>query len=125
MTNQLQIFNNEEFGEIRTITVEGEIWFVAADVCRALEIQNVTQDVSRLKDNEKAMFNIGLSGGATNCVNEPGLYRLVFASRKPEAEKFQNWVYHEVLPSIRKTGAYTTSQKLRDLKRLTWYLILA
>lgn len=120
MENQVQIFTNEEFGEVRTITVDGVVWFVAVDVCRALELSNVTVALERLKENERAKFNLGRSpihggGGETNCVNEPGLYRLVFASRKPEAEKFQNWVYHEVLPSIRKTGEYKTPEKISEI----------
>lgn len=113
MENQMKIFNNEEFGEIRTIIKDGVVWFVAVDVCKALELSNVTVALERLKENERAKFNLGRSpvhggGGETNCVNEPGLYRLIFASRKPEAEKFQEWVYHEVLPSIRKHGLYAT-----------------
>ena len=120
MENQVQIFTNEEFGEVRTITVDGVVWFVAVDVCRALELSNVTVALERLKENERAKFNLGRypihgGGGETNCVNEPGLYRLVFASRKPEAEKFQNWVYHEVLPSIRKTGGYMTPEKISEI----------
>ena len=110
-TTVVQTFTHEQFGEIRTVEIDGEIWFVAADVCRALDIKNVTQAVSRLKENERAMFSIGRSqinggGSEVNIINEPGLYRLIFKSRKPEAESFQDWVYHEVLPSIRKTGAY-------------------
>ena len=115
MNNDLQIFTNEQFGEIRVVEVNHETWFVAADICRALDIQNVTQAVGRLNDDEKAMLNIGLSGGATNCVNEPRLYRLIFASRKPEAEKFQNWVYHDVLPSIRKHGIYATDITIENM----------
>ena len=91
---------------VRVVIRDGEPWFVAADVCAVLEIQNVTQALSRLDEDEKAMFNIGLSGGATNCINEPGLYTLVLGSRKPEAKRFKRWVTHEVLPSIRKTGRY-------------------
>lgn len=104
--NDLQIFRNETFGEIRTLEINGEPWFVAADVCRALEISNPTDALKRLDDDEKARFNLGLSGGATNCVNEPGLYGLVLGSRKPEAKAFKRWIKHDVLPSIRKTGGY-------------------
>lgn len=101
-----QVFEHEKFGKIRALFINGKIYFVAADVCRALELTNPTVAVSRLDADEKAKFNLGLSGGATNCVNEPGLYRLIFASRKKEAREFQRWVYHEVLPSIRQTGGY-------------------
>lgn len=105
--NELQIFKNEQFGEIRTITKNNEIMFVAADVCKILEIKNPTQAVERLDDDEKAMLNIGLRGGATNVVNEYGLYSLVLSSRKPEAKAFKRWITHEVIPAIRKTGGYT------------------
>lgn len=104
--NELKIFENEEFGQIRTVTENKEPWFVASDICKALDIANTTQAVSRLDHDEKSMLNIGLSGGATNCVNEFGLYTLILASRKPSAKKFKRWITHEVLPSIRKTGGY-------------------
>lgn len=104
--NELQIFNNEDFGEIRTVTIDNDPWFVASDICKALDIANTTQAMQRLDDDEKSMLNIGLSGGATNCVNEYGLYSLVLASRKKEAKDFKRWITHEVLPSIRKTGSY-------------------
>lgn len=104
--NELQIFNNEDFGEIRTVTIDNDPWFVASDICKALDIANTTQAMQRLDDDEKSMLNIGLSGGATNFVNEYGLYNLVLASRKKEAKNFKRWITHEVLPSIRKTGSY-------------------
>lgn len=104
--NELQIFRNETFGEVRTLEVNGEPWLVAADVCKALEISNPTDALKRLDDDEKARFNLGLPGGSTNCVNEPGLYSLVLGSRKPEARLFKRWIAHDVIPSIRKTGGY-------------------
>lgn len=104
--NDIMIFNNEEFGKIRTVEIDNEVWFVASDICKSLEIANTTQAVQKLEVDEKSMLNIGLSGGATNCINEYGLYSLVLTSRKPEAKKFKHWVTHEVLPSIRKTGGY-------------------
>ena len=104
--SELMIFNNPEFGEIRAVEWNGEPWFVAADVCRALEHTNATMALDRLDDDEKYKLNLGLPGGDTWCVNEPGLYSLVLGSRKPEARAFKRWVTHEVLPSIRKTGVY-------------------
>ena len=104
--NDIMIFNNEEFGKIRTVEIDNEVWFVASDICKSLEIANTTQAVQKLEADEKSMLNIGLSGGATNCINEYGLYSLVLTSRKPEAKKFKHWVTHDVLPSIRKTGGY-------------------
>ena len=105
--NELQVFENPAFGQVRTVTKDGEPWFVAADVCRALEHSNVTVALDRLDDDEKAKFNLGLRGGDTGCVNEPGLYSLVLGSRKPEAKNFKRWITHEVIPSIRKTGSYS------------------
>lgn len=103
----LKIFNNHEFGQIRTVIDENnEPWFVAIDICNALELTNPTVAVSRLDDDEKAKFNLGLSGGATNVVNEYGLYNLVLASRKKEAKQFKRWITHEVIPAIRKDGGY-------------------
>ncbi len=84
---------------------------MAADVCKILGIKNVTQAVNRLEEDERAMFNIGHPFFETNFVNEPGLYRLIFSSRKKSAKDFQRWVYHEVLPSIRKTGSYSVKEK--------------
>lgn len=129
MEQQLQIFEHEQFGKIRVIMISGEIWFVAIDVCRALEIGNPSQALKHLDEDEKSSITLPKNGvtntiilnegnndatcgwieNRVNIVNEPGFYRLVFASRKKEARDFQRWVYHEVLPSIRKTGSYSLS----------------
>ena len=123
--NELQIFNSEEFGDIRTVSINDEPWFVASDICRALDIQNVTQAVQKLDDDERSMFNIGRQGNA-NCVNEYGLYSLVLASRKPEAKKFKRWITHEVIPSIRKHGGYIAGQeKMSDDELIAKALIVA
>ena len=97
--------------QLRVIMAEGEPWFVGADVCAALEIQNASQAISRLDEDERAMFNIGRQG-ATNVVSEPGLYSLILGSRKPEAKRFKRWVTHDVLPSIRKTGSYAVQKQV-------------
>ena len=112
--NALQVFI---YGcePVRTIDKDGEIWFVAKDVCDILEIQNVTQAVQQLDEDERAMFNIGRQGEA-NIITEAGLYSLILRSRKPEAKAFSRWVRHEVLPSIRKTGQYETGN---HRKRMT------
>lgn len=111
--NSLQIFKSEQFGEIRTVKQNGEILFVAADVCRALEIKNARDAINRLDDDEKGVVLTDTLGGKqkVNAVNEYGLYNLVLSSRKPEAKAFKRWITHEVLPSIRKTGNYTKSTK--------------
>lgn len=105
--NELQKFNSEEFGEIRTVTINNEPWFVASDICKALDLSNTTKAMYRLDDDEKSNFKLGLPGGDTNCVNEHGLYNLILASRKKEAKQFKRWITHEVIPSIRRTGSYS------------------
>jgi prophage antirepressor-like protein len=87
----------------------GNPWFVAADVCAAIDLGNVTQSIKRLDDDEQALIsNEGIHRGAgqVNVINESGLYSLILGSRKPEAKLFKKWVTNEVLPSIRKTGAF-------------------
>lgn len=124
--NQLQIFKSEEFGEVRTVTIDNEPWFVASDICKALELSNATVSVQRLDEDEKSKFNLGLSGGDTNCVNEYGLYSLVLASRKPEAKKFKRWITHEIIPSIRKHGGYIAGQEtMSDDELLAKALVVA
>ena len=115
--NDLQIFNNDEFGEIRTLQLNDEPWFIASDVCKALDIANTTMALDRLDDDEKSKFNLGLSGGETNCVNEYGLYTLILGSRKREAKEFKRWITHEVIPQIRKTGSYNLPQTLPEALR--------
>lgn len=123
---ELQIFNNAEFGQIRTVTINNDPWFIASDICKALEITNTTQAVQRLDDDEKSMLNIGLCGGATNCVNEYGLYNLVLASRKAEAKAFKRWITHEVIPSIRKNGGYIAGQEtMSDTELMAKALLVA
>lgn len=98
---------------VRTVTIGGEPWFVASDVCRVLDVTNTTQAMQALDDDERSMFNIGRQGQA-NVINESGLYTLILRCRdaikkgsKPHA--FRRWVTAEVLPSIRKAGAYIDS----------------
>lgn len=111
----IEVFNNAEFGEIRTVTVDDVVWFVASDICKALELSNPSMTVSRLDEDERAKFNLGVhDSDGTNCVNEYGLYNLVLASRKKGAKDFKRWITHEVLPSIRKHGAYMTEQTLEQ-----------
>lgn len=104
---QLQVFNSEEFGNVRVVMKNGVPWFVAADVCRVLELTNPTVALERVDDDEKAKFNLGLPGGDTNVVNESGLYALTLTSRKPNAKKFRKWLTGEVVPSIFRTGSYS------------------
>ncbi|MGH0886498.1 phage antirepressor KilAC domain-containing protein [Bacillus cereus] len=112
--NQLQVFNNEEFGQVRTVVQDEDVWFVAKDVCEVLEIKNTTQAMQKLDIEERTMFNIGRQG-ETNIINESGLYSLIMTSRKPQAKAFKKWVTSEVLPSIRRHGAYMTPNTINAL----------
>ena len=107
--NEIAVFENAQFGEIRTVTVDGEPWFVAADVCRALELGDTHKAVGRLDDDEKGRNSIPTLGGNQEMamVNESGLLNLVLGSRKSEARQFRRWITHEVIPAIRKTGMYS------------------
>ena len=118
MENKLMIFENEAFGKVRTLNLNGEPWFVAADVCKALELGNPSMTVERLDDDEKGISTIDTLGGKQRMaiINEPGLYSLVITSRKPEAKAFKRWITHEVIPSIRKHGAYMTDSLLDALE---------
>ena len=107
----IQIFNSD-FGQVRTINRNGEPWFVAADVCAALEIDRT--QTRRLDDDEKGVYSTQTLGGEqeVSIVNESGLYALVLGSRKPEAKAFKRWITHEVIPTIRKTGGYVANDEL-------------
>jgi prophage antirepressor-like protein len=111
MGNMLRTFTDERFGSVRTVLRDGEPWFVAADVCRALELSNPTVSVGRLDDDERAKLNLGRQGEGT-IVSEPGLYALVLGSRKQEAKAFKRWITHEVIPAIRKHGGYLTPEAI-------------
>ena len=108
--NELQIFKNEEFGEIRAIDINREPYFVAKDVCKILGLKNPTMAINRLDEDERTKLNLGRQG-ETNLVNEYGLYNLILASRKKESRQFKRWVTHEVIPSIRKTGGYIVGEE--------------
>ena len=108
--NDIQVFQNDQFGRIRAMRGDdGEPMFVAADVCKALDLSNPTVAVSSLDADERAKFNLGRQG-ETNCVTEPGFYKLVMRSRKPEAKAFQRWVTHEGLPALRRDGGYMVAR---------------
>ena len=119
--NELQIFNSEEFGEIRTVTIDGEPWFCLADICRALELGNVSQVKTRLNQDgvitNEVIDSIGRKQVA-NFVNEPNMYRLIFQSRKESAERFTDWVTTEILPTIRKTGSYQMKNLSSEMKAI-------
>ena len=119
---------------VRTVARDNETWWVAKDVCDVLGIKNAVQALESLADDEKVVLTRasdymssaelfggkGREGGAQSLsiVNEPGLYRLIFKIRKPEAERFKRWVFHEVLPSIRETGSYVLDEHAQQLETL-------
>ena len=111
--NELQIFNYND-NEIRTIEKEDGVWWVLTDVCKALHIGNASDVFNRLDSDEKGVDSIETLGGKQNMntVNESGLYNVILRSDKPEATPFRRWVTHEVLPTIRKHGAYMTPETL-------------
>lgn len=120
--NELKIFDNKEFGQIRTIEIDGEPWFVGKDIAEALGYGNPRQAISTNVDEEdKGVHSMDTPSGKQNMtvINESGLYSLILGSKLPNAKKFKHWVTKEVLPSIRKTGGYhlpqTYSEALREL----------
>lgn len=109
MNNEIQTFESDQFGTVRAVRGEdGEPMFVAKDVCSALEVKNSRDALARLDDDEKGVVLTDTPGGEqqVQAVNEAGLYVLVLSSRKPEARAFKRWVTHEVLPALRREGAY-------------------
>lgn len=122
--NKIQVFNNTEFGEIRTVEIDNEVWFVGKDVAASLGYERDTKAVTDHVDEEDCKyidgktqshfgFELGQRGGWL--INESGVYALVFNSKLPKAKEFKKWVTHEVLPSIRKHGAYMTPQKIEEV----------
>lgn len=117
--NNLQIFSNEEFGEIRTVTINNDPYFVGKDVANTLGYQNGSRDINRHVDEEdrrKVMIFDGNQDKETIIINESGLYSLILSSKMPNAKKFKRWVTSEVLPSIRKTGSYRSNREGIPLK---------
>lgn len=112
--SEMQIFEKAEFGKVRVVEHDGEPWFVAKDVCECLELENVSEALRGLDEDEKITLSnpdgnprAGIPH-QMNAVSEPGLYSLILRSRKPEAKAFKRWVTHDVIPSIRKRGIYAT-----------------
>lgn len=103
--NEPQQFSFEGL-DVRTVNDGEQVWFAAVDVAGALGIKNSRDAIAKLDDDERCRFNLHRQGD-TNFISEPGLYKLIGASRKPAAKRFNRWVTHEVLPAIRKTGSYS------------------
>lgn len=121
--NEMKIFNNEDFGKVRTVLKDGEVWFVGKDIADILGYSE-TNDMTRwldkdeketLKDFDHEEMEVSNKVRMITLINESGLYNAVFNSKKPEAKKFKKWVTSEVLPAIRKHGGYLTPQKIEDI----------
>ena len=114
--NNLQIFSNPEFGQIRTVEIDGEPWFVGKDVAQVLGYERATKAVSdRVDEEDRDEIPIQDSIGRmqnTPIINESGLYSLILSSKLPTAKRFKRWVTSEVLPAIRKTGSYGASETI-------------
>lgn len=115
--NDLQVFTNPEFGEIRTVELNGEPWFVGKDVAKALGYKDTINALKSHVDAEdkKRGWQITTPSGAQEMtiINESGLYSLILSSKLPGAKRFKRWVTAEVLPAIRKTGAYATPEAIQ------------
>ena len=113
--NELQIFNNEEFGQVRTLIINNEPWFVGKDVAEILNYTNPRKAISdHIDEEDKRVTKCDTLGGVQNLtiINESGLYSLILSSKLPNAKRFKHWVTSEVLPSIRKTGGYVNDDEL-------------
>ena len=117
--NELQIFKSPEFGQVRTVTIDGEPWLVGKDVATALGYSNPSNAVvTHVDDEDKTTYSFQVSGSnyktKATLINESGLYSLVLSSKLPTAKKFKHWVTSEVLPAIRKHGGYMTPEKVEE-----------
>lgn len=115
--NEMQIFSNPEFGEVRTVEINGEPWFVGKDVAQTLGYQNPQRAIrDHVDDEDKGVTEMVTPGGTQEMtiINESGLYSLVLSSKLPNAKKFKRWITSEVIPSIRKHGAYMTPETLEQ-----------
>lgn len=119
--NELQIFNNEEFGKIRTVTINNEPWFVSKDVATALGYSNSRDAISKhVFDDDKGVAKCDTPSGRQemSVINESGLYALIFGSKLESAKRFKHWVTSEVLPSIRRTGSYQKPMTPEQMMRV-------
>lgn len=115
--NELQIFNNEEFGEIREVTINNEPWFVASDIAKALGYRMASDLTRRLEDEDKGTHKVSTPSGTQemSVLNESGIYTAILGSNLPNAKKFKHWVTSEVLPDIRKHGIYATDNVINQI----------
>lgn len=121
--NKIQIFKNEEFGDIRTVTIDGEPWFVGKDVAEVLGYSNSRDALAKRVDEEDKLDGVAICDSIGReqkpvLINESGLYGLILSSKLPNAKKFKHWVTSEVLPSIRKTGQYQMPKFSKEIQAL-------
>ncbi len=121
--HELQIFNNEEFGQIRTVEIDGEIYFVGKDVTEILGYSNPRKAIIDHVDEEDKTDGVTIRdsiGREQNpvCINESGLYSLILSSKMPNAKKFKRWVTSEILPTLRKTGSYEMPNMSTEMKAI-------
>ena len=120
MNNELQIFNNSDFGNIRVVENGGEPWFVGKDIAEALAYKDTSDALKRHVDNDDKLTRRFTDSGQSRemyIINESGVYSLIFGSKLPQAKAFKRWVTHEVLPTIRKTGSYKTPKQSSDREK--------
>ena len=120
---ELQIFNNEEFGNVRSLVIDNEPWFVGKDVAEALGYKNVRDSLARHIDSDDKRDGVVIHDPMgreqhPTIINESGLYSLILSSKMPKAKAFKRWVTSEVLPAIRKTGAYESFQAQQHIEQL-------
>ena len=121
--DRFKVFNNENLGSVRTFNIEGEPWFCLKDVCEILEIGNPSDVKKRLRPDGVDTIEVGVNTGIViqkinmNFINEANLYRTIMKSRKKEAELFADWIFSEVIPSIRKTGKYAVENLTEEEKK--------
>lgn len=129
--NELHIFKSPEFGQVRTVVVDGEPWFVGKDVATALGYSNPSNAVvTHVDDEDKTTYSFQVSGSnyksKATLINESGLYSLVLSSKLPTAKKFKHWITSEVLPAIRKTGGYiANAETMTDAEIMSKALLIA
>ena len=124
--NELQIFKNEEFGEVRTVIIDNEPWFVGKDVAEALGYKNTRQALStNVMSEDKGVHSVDTPSGTQQMtiINESGLYALIFGSKLDSAKRFKHWVTSEVLPSIRRSGSYQKSLTPEQMMRIQLEMI--
>lgn len=116
MTNDIQLFHSDQFGDVRALSVDGEPWFVATDIAKTLGYGDATHMTRRLDDDEKGLRSVETPGGKqqVSVISEAGLYNAILGSKVPGAREFKRWVTHEVLPALRRDGAYVASDGTED-----------